>query len=156
MALKPPVPISHMYVLCHIIIHTMSHHHTYYVTSSYILCHIIIHTMSHHHTYYVTSSCDVHHKARNTHTGTDTDTDTHRHRHKYTHTHTQTHTHTLTTSRHCRPGRHVGDVHTHTYIYACIMYMYEYYVTSSRSMPSFLCHIIIHTMYEYYSRAKPG
>ena len=26
----------------------------YYVTSSYILCHIIIHTMSHHHTYYVT------------------------------------------------------------------------------------------------------
>ena len=31
--------------------HTMSHHHTYYVyyvTSSYILCHIIIHTMSHH------------------------------------------------------------------------------------------------------------
>ena len=34
---------------------TMSHHHTYYVTSSYILCHIIIHTMSHHHTYYVTS-----------------------------------------------------------------------------------------------------
>merc|ERR1712100_691267 len=61
--------------LCHIIIHTMSHHHTYYVTSSYILCaqtktdkrekpkydlryvtssyilcHIIIHTMSHHHT----------------------------------------------------------------------------------------------------------
>ena len=25
----------------------MSHHHTYYVTSSYILCHIIIHTMSH-------------------------------------------------------------------------------------------------------------
>ena len=38
------------YILCHIIIHTMSHHHTYYVTSSYILCHIIIHTMSHHHT----------------------------------------------------------------------------------------------------------
>ena len=49
-------------------VHTMSHHHTYYVTSSYILCHIIIHiihlsgiaywvhTMSHHHTYYVTSS----------------------------------------------------------------------------------------------------
>ena len=31
------------------LIHTMSHHHTYYVTSSYILCHIIIHTMSHHH-----------------------------------------------------------------------------------------------------------
>jgi len=30
----------------------ISHHHTYYVTSSYILCHIIIHTMSHHHTYY--------------------------------------------------------------------------------------------------------
>ena len=24
-------------ILCHIIIHTMSHHHTYYVTSSYIL-----------------------------------------------------------------------------------------------------------------------
>ena len=37
------------------VIHTMSHHHTYYVTSSYILCHIIIHTMSHHHTYYVTT-----------------------------------------------------------------------------------------------------
>ena len=32
--------------MCHIIIHTMSHHHTYYVTSSYILCHIIIHTIS--------------------------------------------------------------------------------------------------------------
>jgi hypothetical protein len=32
-------------ILCHIIIHTMSHHHTYYVTSSYILCHIIIHTI---------------------------------------------------------------------------------------------------------------
>jgi len=30
------------YILCHIIIHTMSHHHTYYVTSSYILCHIIL------------------------------------------------------------------------------------------------------------------
>merc|ERR1711966_637020 len=44
------------YTLCHIIIHTMSHHHTYYVTSSYTLCHIIIHTMSHHHTHYVTSS----------------------------------------------------------------------------------------------------
>ena len=29
------------------LIHPMSHHHTYYVTSSYILCHIIIHTMSH-------------------------------------------------------------------------------------------------------------
>ena len=27
-----------------------------YVTSSYILCHIIIHAMSHHHTCYVTSS----------------------------------------------------------------------------------------------------
>jgi len=26
----------------------MSHHHTYYVTSSYILCHIIIHTMCYH------------------------------------------------------------------------------------------------------------
>ena len=25
-------------------VHTISHHHTYYVTSSYILCHIIIHT----------------------------------------------------------------------------------------------------------------
>ena len=44
------------YILCHIIIHTMSHHHTYYATSSYILCHIIIHTMPHHHIYYVTSS----------------------------------------------------------------------------------------------------
>jgi hypothetical protein len=58
----------------------LSHHHTYYVTSSYILCHIIIHTMSHlapvtgchiiihtmshHHTYYVTSSyilCHISH-----------------------------------------------------------------------------------------------
>ena len=54
-------------ILCHIIIHNMSHHHTYYVTSSYILCHIIryeqewthayilchiiIHTISHHHRY---------------------------------------------------------------------------------------------------------
>jgi hypothetical protein len=28
--------------LCHIIIHTVSHHPTYCVTSSYILCHIII------------------------------------------------------------------------------------------------------------------
>ena len=48
---------------------TMSHHHTYYATSSHILCHNnrgpvkrrdyvtsshITHTMSHHHTYYVT------------------------------------------------------------------------------------------------------
>jgi hypothetical protein len=70
--------VTSSYILCHIIIHTMSHHHTiiqpgircggthqaaimshhhtYYVTSSYILCHIIMHTMSHHHTYYVTSS----------------------------------------------------------------------------------------------------
>ena len=58
----------------------LSHHHTYYVTSSYILCHIIIHTMSHlapvtgchiiihtmshHHTYYVASSyilCHISH-----------------------------------------------------------------------------------------------
>ena len=28
------------------LLHTMSHHHTYYVTSSYVLCHIIIRTMS--------------------------------------------------------------------------------------------------------------
>jgi hypothetical protein len=42
------------YAHAQVVIHTMSHHHTYYVTSSYILCHII-HTMSHHHTYYVTS-----------------------------------------------------------------------------------------------------
>ena len=59
-------PTWDAYVLCHIIIHTMSHHRLfcifillmpmYYVTSSYILCHIIIHTMSHNHTYYVTSS----------------------------------------------------------------------------------------------------
>ena len=53
---------------CHVIMHTMSHHRTYCVTSSYIqrytnnahelklLCHIIMHTMSHHRTYYVTSS----------------------------------------------------------------------------------------------------
>ena len=61
---------AYLCALCHIIIHTMSHHHSYYVTSyircrsdgrntavltyvhyvtsSYILCHIIIHTMSHH------------------------------------------------------------------------------------------------------------
>ena len=38
----------------------MSHHHTYYVTSSYILCHIIIHTMSHHHTCNITSSNTPH------------------------------------------------------------------------------------------------
>jgi hypothetical protein len=53
------LPLSRRFpfrLLCHIIIHTMSHHHTYYVTSSYILCHIIMHTMPHHHTYYVTSS----------------------------------------------------------------------------------------------------
>ena len=31
--------------------HTVSHHHTYYVTSSHILLHIITHTMSHHHRY---------------------------------------------------------------------------------------------------------
>ena len=62
---------AHLSRLCHII-HTMSHHHTYYVTSSYTLCHIIIHTMSHHHTYYVTSSyilCHIihtmsHHRTR--------------------------------------------------------------------------------------------
>ena len=36
------LPPQHIISLCHIIIHTMSHHHTYYVTSSYILCHIII------------------------------------------------------------------------------------------------------------------
>ena len=48
--------VTSSYILCRIIIHTMSHHHTYYVASPYILCHIIIHTMSHHHTYYVTSS----------------------------------------------------------------------------------------------------
>ena len=66
------------YILCHIIIHTMSHHHTYYVTSSGLITargkrcerHIIIHTMSHHHTYSVTSSyilCHIirpHHSAR--------------------------------------------------------------------------------------------
>ena len=32
--------VQHLIVFaCHIITHTMSHHHTYYVTSSYILCH---------------------------------------------------------------------------------------------------------------------
>ena len=56
-------------ILCHIIIHTMPHHHTYYVTSSYILCHIIIHTMSHHHTYYVTSSYILCHIIADTHKG---------------------------------------------------------------------------------------
>ena len=40
------------YIFCHIIMHTMSHHHTYYVTSSYMLCHISY--LSHHHTCYVT------------------------------------------------------------------------------------------------------
>jgi len=51
----PSAPPGHvpLHVRCQCIlsvcgIHTMSHHHTYYVTSSYILCHIIIHTMSHH------------------------------------------------------------------------------------------------------------
>ena len=34
--------VTSSYMLCHIIIHTMSHHHTCHVTSSYILCHIII------------------------------------------------------------------------------------------------------------------
>ena len=34
----------------------LTHSPTLTLTSSYILCHIIIHTMSHHHTYYVTSS----------------------------------------------------------------------------------------------------
>ena len=29
--------VASSYILCHIIIHTMSHHHTYYVTSSYLL-----------------------------------------------------------------------------------------------------------------------
>jgi len=53
--------VTSSYIQCHIIIHTMSHHHTNQVgqssdAASYILCHIIIHTMSHHHTYYVTSS----------------------------------------------------------------------------------------------------
>jgi len=57
-------PVTSSYILCHIIIHTMSHHIWAWrlrvrrarwwrvcsppVTSSYILCHIIIHTMSHH------------------------------------------------------------------------------------------------------------
>jgi len=50
--------VTSSYILCHIIIHTdehtgtpLSQGQTYYVTSSYILCHIIIHTMSHHHTH---------------------------------------------------------------------------------------------------------
>ena len=34
--------VTSSYMLCHIIIHAMSHHHTCYVTSSYMLCHIII------------------------------------------------------------------------------------------------------------------
>merc|ERR1719183_3494300 len=43
----------------------MSHHHTNQVgqssdAASYILCHIIIHTMSHHHTYYVTGTLPTH------------------------------------------------------------------------------------------------
>ena len=38
-----------------------------YVTSSYILCHIIIHTMSHHHTYYLqTQVSRTHHQMRAT------------------------------------------------------------------------------------------
>jgi hypothetical protein len=76
------------YILCHIIIHTMSHYHTSLSTSfghrqnpspphrraeqANIHRHIIIHTMcttiSHHHTYYVTSSgplgCPQTHRAR--------------------------------------------------------------------------------------------
>ena len=31
-----------VYILCHIIIHTVSHHHTCHVTSSYILCRMIM------------------------------------------------------------------------------------------------------------------
>ena len=38
--------ITSSYILCHIIIHPMSHHHTSYVTSSYILCHIIHRALS--------------------------------------------------------------------------------------------------------------
>ena len=50
----------HVDVLCHIIIHTMSHHHAYYVTSSYltrITTPVNSQAMSHHHAYYATSSC---------------------------------------------------------------------------------------------------
>ena len=69
------------------------------------------------------------HKARNTYTDTDTST----------HTHAHTHTHSLslshTTSRHCRHGRHVRDVHTHVHI--C---MYH----------------VLYRMYVYDSKAKPG
>ena len=52
---------------CHMIIHTMSHHHTMYIHIHLypyqpsivareipdVVCHIIIHTMSHHHTIYI-------------------------------------------------------------------------------------------------------
>jgi hypothetical protein len=61
--------VTSSYMLCHIIIHAMSHHHTYLLQKCnidvidtyllqkcntdviYMLCHIIIHAMSHHHTY---------------------------------------------------------------------------------------------------------
>ena len=39
----PYIHILICILTCHIIIQTMSHHHTYYVTSSYLLCiHILI------------------------------------------------------------------------------------------------------------------
>ena len=49
--------VTSSYILCHIIIiHTMSHHHTYVFRLMFGLCHIIIHPMSQHHTSYVTAS----------------------------------------------------------------------------------------------------
>jgi len=56
--------VTSSYILCHIIIHTMSFHDAIcWSIKDYlelnILCHIIIHTMSHHHTYYVFSRCNM-------------------------------------------------------------------------------------------------
>ena len=110
-------------------------HHTYYVTSSYILCHIIIHTMSHHQQatrFTVPCFCfPLQHLAfcfsgvcvptnlvkclrPNVQTRTHTHTHTHTHPHN-THTHnTQTHTQHTHTHTHTHAHTHTTHTHTHT------------------------------------------
>jgi len=102
--------------------HTLSHHHTYYVTSSYILCHIIPDNFW---MYLSTTAWST----RMSH---------------HTHTHTYTHKYTP----HMKPLSTHTQTHTHTHIRTPAALGHSWSRTHTNDI---LCHIIIHTMSHHHT-----
>ena len=120
----------------HIIIHTMSHHHTYIIHTSYILCHIIIHTKRRlvHVPMHAYSWCMcVWERERE------------RERREWARANAcYTQKHTLCSCVHVC----LLMLYVRMNMYVCLnMYHHPYYVTSSY----ILCHIIIHTMSHHHT-----